>query len=89
MFLLDLLEAGIGAMQRVEVKHHKTRNDAGDDREIGVRPASEPLADLWGLRTAVLVDLPPDQGLLPTGLDGDDRPAQTAIVERGLRQNAA
>jgi hypothetical protein len=60
VFLFELLEAGIGAVPRVEVKHHKTGNDAGDDREIGVRPAAEPRTDLWDLRAAVLVDLPSD-----------------------------
>jgi len=83
------LEAGLGAVPRVEVQHHKTGDDAGDDREIGVRPVLEPLSDLRGSRRPVLVDLPPDQRSLAAGLDGDDRPAQAPVVERGLRQDTA
>ena len=37
------LETGIRPVTRIEVQHHESGDDAGDDGEIGVRPTSEPV----------------------------------------------
>jgi len=81
--------AHVCTVARVDIQHHKTGDDAGDDPEVGIEPMAKQLPDLRELCAGVLVDLPADQGPLAAGFDGDDRPAQAAIVERGLRQDAA
>jgi hypothetical protein len=89
VFGLQLLEAGIGAVAWIEVQHHETGNDAGDDGDVGVRSTSEPLGDLHWVRMPVLIDLPGDEPVLAAGVDREDRPTQTTIVERGLHEDAA
>ena len=84
----QILKCGIRAVAWIEVQHHKTGDDSGDNGDVSVRPASEPLEDFPRVRMTVLVDLPADQGLLAAALDRDDRPTQTTIIERGLQKDA-
>ncbi|MFO1301134.1 MAG: hypothetical protein U1F17_12280 [Burkholderiaceae bacterium] len=79
---LERGQARIAAVPGVDVEHQQARDGAGDDTDVGVGPAPEPLLDLVGRRAPTLVRRPAHQRPLAARLHRRHRPAERQVTQR-------